>query len=342
MEILNGKLAAAFLTIEKLEAKLTAFAATASACGADTEMVARLAALVPCFQAQKTACSHSSRLLVTPDTQVLANAAKHNFRDDFRGMTPRRARAEQRNRDHGLLLPPPPPPPDLPALRNAILYSELETFRGNLYGERVEEMKHDIDVVADCGDVACFGTQIQPVGQMSDGLVTGVYPTDGQTCGGYYDDYDDGATVDILLEALVPNCVSHPGPLAVMEEQLHNVDIELTSAPVMTNAATSGSTLGIDTYGVVSMKKYSFKRSKMWESYGHSWKQDVKDGEVEIIFTPAITADDAKQLVVTFAKQEVKVELHGNILLEGSLFGPIHHDEVVGSHLMAFCMLLFS
>ena len=262
MEILNGKLVAAYTTIEKLEAKLTAFAATASACGADTEMVARLAALVPCFQAQKTACSHSSRLLVTPDTQVLANAAKHNFRDDFRGMTPRRARAEQRGRDHGMLLPPPPPPPDLPALRNAILCSELETFRGTLYGERVEEMKQDIDVVADWGDVACFGTHVQPVGQMPDGLVTGVYPTDGQTCGGYYDDYDDGATVDILLEALVPNCVSHPRPHAVMEEQLHNVEIELTSAPVMTNAATSESTLGIGTYGVASMKKYSFKRSK--------------------------------------------------------------------------------
>ena len=159
---------------------------------------------------------------------------------------------------------------------------------------------------------------------MSYGLVTGVYPTDEQTCGGHY---DDGATVDILLEALVPNCVSHPRPHAVMEEQLHNVEIELTSAPVMTNAATSGCTLGIDTYGVVSMKKYSFKRSKMRESYGYSWKQDVMDGEVEIIFTPAITADDAKQLVVTFAKQEVKVVLHGNILLEGSLFGPIHQNE---------------
>ena len=65
----------------------------------------------------------------------------------------------------------------------------------------------------------------------------------------------------------------------------------------------------------------------MRESYRYSWKQDVQDGEVEIIFTPAITADDAKQLVVTFAKQEVKVVLHGNILLEGSVFGPIHQNE---------------
>ena len=62
-----------------------------------------------CLQAQKTARSHSSRMLVAPDTQVLANAAKHVLRDDSRGVTPRRARAEQRGRDHGMLLPPPPP-----------------------------------------------------------------------------------------------------------------------------------------------------------------------------------------------------------------------------------------
>ena len=89
--------------------------------------MARLTALVPCLSAQHASADsgcplHTSRDLVHADVHVLAGAAKHNWSEDFRLITPASARKQRRgirkvphiidtsgDVDAGCLPPPPPP-----------------------------------------------------------------------------------------------------------------------------------------------------------------------------------------------------------------------------------------
>ena len=75
--------------------------------GIDPRVLPRLAALVPCLQAQLHAAdvgktSHSSSGLVHPDLHVLGGAAKHEFGkdvvEDFSTLTPELARRRRRGR----------------------------------------------------------------------------------------------------------------------------------------------------------------------------------------------------------------------------------------------------
>ena len=75
--------------------------------GVDPRVFPRLAALVPCLQAQLQAAdqgrpAHSSSGLVHPDLHVISTAAKHEFGEDvvenFGALTPRLARRRQRGR----------------------------------------------------------------------------------------------------------------------------------------------------------------------------------------------------------------------------------------------------
>ena len=86
---LHGKLRAAYARIEDLEAQILAKSVldTQDEVG-DPELQARLAAIAPCLAEQKKYGSHSSKLLVSSDVHVLANAAKLNLLTDFRGLTP--------------------------------------------------------------------------------------------------------------------------------------------------------------------------------------------------------------------------------------------------------------
>ena len=67
----------------------------------DAELVSRLAAQVPCLQAQIDAAasgfaSHSSSGLVSRDTHVLSTAARHQFKESHIGKSVSMARALQR------------------------------------------------------------------------------------------------------------------------------------------------------------------------------------------------------------------------------------------------------
>ena len=85
--------------------------------GVDEELVSRLAAQVPCLQAQIAAAStgqvaHSSSGLVSRDAHVLGTAARHQFSVSHIGKTAATARKLQRG--HQCVKPdrlPPPPPP---------------------------------------------------------------------------------------------------------------------------------------------------------------------------------------------------------------------------------------
>ena len=62
----------------------------------DTEVIARLAAIMPCLEEQKKYGARSPTGLVSPRKQLFANAAKHNFATDFRTLAAKDARIQQR------------------------------------------------------------------------------------------------------------------------------------------------------------------------------------------------------------------------------------------------------
>ena len=98
--VVAGKLQAAYARIKQLEAMLAGQVASSGECiasnGLDEELLARLSAIVPCLEEQKKFGARSPSGLVSPQVQLLANAAKHNFVSDFRTLTTREARRQQR------------------------------------------------------------------------------------------------------------------------------------------------------------------------------------------------------------------------------------------------------
>ena len=138
-EALTGKLKTAYGRIHELEAIVAAQhvvgKADAVITDTDEELIARLAAIKPCLEEQMKYYARSPTGLVSPQMQLFANAAKHNFSSDFRSLSAKEARLQQRGerRHNVLLMPPPPPPPHLPELQNAINWSNLEDFRRGLY-----------------------------------------------------------------------------------------------------------------------------------------------------------------------------------------------------------------
>eukprot|EP00930_Biecheleria_cincta_P015274 TRINITY_DN12797_c0_g1_i1.p1 TRINITY_DN12797_c0_g1~~TRINITY_DN12797_c0_g1_i1.p1 ORF type:complete len:779 (-),score=111.86 TRINITY_DN12797_c0_g1_i1:384-2720(-) len=91
-----GKLEAAFVKIRRLELELALHQNRYSA-----NVQARLSALAPALEAQETAAArglpaHSSSGLLPPDDHVMATAARHQFAQDFRDITPAKARRSQR------------------------------------------------------------------------------------------------------------------------------------------------------------------------------------------------------------------------------------------------------
>ena len=80
--------------MQELEAEVSALQVVACI-GAQSELVSRLLALAPCLLAQERAGARSSAGLVSHDTQVLANAAEHQFEESFIGLTLAIARRRQ-------------------------------------------------------------------------------------------------------------------------------------------------------------------------------------------------------------------------------------------------------
>ena len=140
-----GLLRTAYAKVEVLEGQLACLMEAL----ADVDLRARVLAIVPCLAAQKAAAidgrpSYTSRMLVTPDQHVLANAARHAFADKcFSQLSPADARKLQRGRP---LLPPPAPP--ALDLTGAILCKDFEDFCVELH-KRVDIMP--ASVVADPG-----------------------------------------------------------------------------------------------------------------------------------------------------------------------------------------------
>ena len=145
-DALSGKLRAAYARVTELEAVVTALHVVAeggsNVADFDEELAARLAAIMPCLKVQRQYGVRSPTGLVSPNVQLFANAAKHNFSSDFRNLTATEARREQRRGKHPAPvpqlpqlppLPPPPPPPQLPELDGAIQCYKLEEFRRGLY-----------------------------------------------------------------------------------------------------------------------------------------------------------------------------------------------------------------
>ena len=77
---LHGKLRAAYARIEDLEAQMLAGSVFVTPDEVvDPELQARLAAIAPCLAKQKRFGLHSSKLLVSSDVHVLANAARRTL-----------------------------------------------------------------------------------------------------------------------------------------------------------------------------------------------------------------------------------------------------------------------
>jgi len=145
-DALSGKRRAAYARVTELEAVVTALHVVAeggsNVADFDEELAARLAAIMPCLKVQRQYGVRSPTGLVSPNVQLFANAAKHNFSSDFRNLTATEARREQRRGNPPAPvpqlpqlppLPPPPPPPQLPELDGAIQCCKLEEFRRGLY-----------------------------------------------------------------------------------------------------------------------------------------------------------------------------------------------------------------
>ena len=91
-----GKLEAAYSKIRRLELELAVQKQHYS-----DNVQARLAAIAPALEAQETAAAHglpahSSSGLLDPDDHTMSSAAKHQFAEHFRDITPSKARRAQR------------------------------------------------------------------------------------------------------------------------------------------------------------------------------------------------------------------------------------------------------
>ena len=149
----TGRLQAAYDRIQELEAVVTAILVVWQGdydidkddissvplsygvplvCGLDEELIARLAAIMPCLKQQKKFGARSPTGLVSPSKQLFANAAKHNFISDFRTLSAHDARKQQRG-GFSCNVPPPAPPP-IPDLQSAISCADFEAFHVSLYG----------------------------------------------------------------------------------------------------------------------------------------------------------------------------------------------------------------
>ena len=99
-DALSGKLKSAYDRIQELEALVAAVQVVGQgaslASNIDEELIARLSAIMPCLEEQKKYGARSPTGLVSPRKQLFANAAKHNFATDFRTLSAKDARIQQR------------------------------------------------------------------------------------------------------------------------------------------------------------------------------------------------------------------------------------------------------